>query len=265
MKRRIKIGITDCARYVNYEKWFLDAPESVDVIRLSYSLDNVDCVEQCDGIVLSGGEDVDPRRYKRPELLEKLNLVDIDEQRDEFELKVIDKAMKQKLPILGICRGMQLFNVYHGGTLVYDIPSVKNVAGHGKISGIDQRHGIIVEEETLLNQITGCTTGQINSSHHQCVDILANPLLIAAKADETEIINEESECPDNSIVEATQWKNVDDDQFFLGVQWHPERMPDQENPFSSRIRQAFLDHIKNKNDIDHTSTTTTEPAIPAAC
>jgi putative glutamine amidotransferase len=101
----IHVGITDCARYANYERWFLDAPVKVNVIRLSYHLNNLDDIEKCQGIVLSGGEDVDPRRYKRPDLLGRLEFTDIDEKRDEFEWEVIERALKLKLCILGICRG----------------------------------------------------------------------------------------------------------------------------------------------------------------
>jgi len=226
----ICIGITDCARYANYEKWFLDAPEDLYVIRLSYHLDNLDAIEQCQGVVLSGGEDVDPRRYRRPDLLGRIELTDIDEKRDEFEIRVIERALKLRLPILGICRGMQLFNVYHGGTLIFDIPSVTQITGHAKVLGLDQRHEIHVAEKTLLNQITGCLKGHVNSSHHQCVETLAEVLLAVAKAEDP-------------IIEATQWKNTDDNPFYLGVQWHPERMIDQSSPFSHNIRQAFLEYI----------------------
>ena len=101
----MNVGITDCARYENYERWFLDAPVKVYVIRLSYKLNNLDDVKQCQGIVLSGGEDVDPCRYRRADLRNRLELTDIDEKRDEFEWGVIDRALELKLPILGICRG----------------------------------------------------------------------------------------------------------------------------------------------------------------
>jgi putative glutamine amidotransferase len=101
----IIVGITDCARYANYERWFLDAPIKVNVLRLSYNLNNIDDIEKCQGIVLSGGEDVDPRRYKRPDLLGRLEFTDIDEKRDEFEWEVITRALKLQLPILSICRG----------------------------------------------------------------------------------------------------------------------------------------------------------------
>ncbi|CAF4650105.1 unnamed protein product, partial [Rotaria socialis] len=201
----ITVGVTDCARYTNYERWFLDAPVKVNVIRLSYSLNNVDDVEKCQGVVLSGGEDVDPRRYKRPDLLDRLELADIDEKRDQFEWEVIALALTLKLPMLGICRGMQLFNVYQGGTLIFDIPTVTNINGHAKVQGIDQRHDIHVVENTFLNQITGCVKGAVNSSHHQCVETLGKNLLVAARAEEP-------------IVEAMQYQNVDEYPFYLGVQ-----------------------------------------------
>jgi len=225
----ITIGITDCARYTNYERWFLDAPLNVSVLRLSYHLKNANDIEQCHGIVLSGGEDVDPRRYKRPDLVGRLELTDIDLERDEFEWEIIKRALELELPILGICRGMQLFNVYQGGTLIFDIPSVTNIVGHAKFQGMDQRHEITVGEKTLLHQITGCTKGAVNSSHHQCVENVGNNLLIVARAEDP-------------VVEAIQWEDAENKPFYLGVQWHPERMVDQNSPFSYNIRQAFLDY-----------------------
>ncbi|UJR28141.1 hypothetical protein I4U23_009396 [Adineta vaga] len=232
---RIRIGITDCARYGNYERWFLDAPEKIDIIRLSYGLNNLDDIEKCQGVVLSGGEDVDPRRYKRPDLLGRIEFTDIDEKRDDFEMQVIRRSLQLKLPILSICRGMQLFNVYHGGTLIYDIPTVTKISGHAKVQGIDQRHEILVREKTLLKEITGCARGAVNSSHHQCVETLGEELTVAATAEEP-------------IIEAIQWKNTKDNPFYLGVQWHPERMIDQTSPFSFNIRQAFLDYITDHED-----------------
>ncbi|CAF4668459.1 unnamed protein product [Rotaria sp. Silwood1] len=229
----INIGITDCARYTNYERWFLDAPIKVDVIRLSYNLNNIDDIDKCHGIVLSGGEDVDPRRYKRPDLLGQVEFTDIDEKRDEFEWEVIERALKLQLPILAICRGMQLFNVYQGGTLIFDIPKVTNINGHAKIQGMDQRHEVNVVEESLLNKITGCVKGAVNSSHHQCVETLGKNLSIAAIAEDP-------------IVEAVQYENTQEYPFYLGVQWHPERMVDQDSPFSYNIRQAFLDYITER-------------------
>ena len=100
---------------------------------------------------------------------------------------------------------MQLFNVYQGGTLIFDIPTVTNINGHAKIQGMDQRHEINVGEKTLLNEITGCIKGAVNSSHHQCVETLGKNLIVAATAEDP-------------IVEAIQWQNAHEYPFYLGVQ-----------------------------------------------
>ncbi|CAF4678811.1 unnamed protein product [Rotaria socialis] len=212
----IKIGITDCARYGNYERWMLDAPEKVDPIRLSYHLSNLDDIEKCHGLILSGGEDVDPRRYKRPDLSGRIELTDIDEKRDDFEIEIIKYALQLKLPILAICRG------------------------------VDQRHDVFVRDGAFLKEITGCLKGAVNSAHHQCIEKVGANLAVVAKAEE-------------SVIEAIEWKAPCENPYFLGVQWHPERMVDQTSPFSCNIRQAFLDSsikyeeriLSSENDINH--------------
>jgi gamma-glutamyl-gamma-aminobutyrate hydrolase PuuD len=154
------IGITVGPRYENYERWMLNGSQLVRIIRLSYELNNLADVENCHGILLSGGEDIHPCRYGRADLYNHLSPTEIDENRDEFEWHVIEQCLKLRLPILGICRGrrmiliidnmkeemklallfhvgMQLLNVYQGGTLIHDIFEMKNIMGHSKVQGID--------------------------------------------------------------------------------------------------------------------------------
>ena len=230
MENKIRIGITDCKKYQQYELWFLNAPEDVEVVHLSYDQNNVDDIAACDGIVLSGGEDVHPERYNMPELLQHLNENDINKNRDEFEWQVIKKGIELNKPFLGICRGLQMMNVYLGGTLIPDIPTVKNHIGHGKINDIDGQHSIEVKENSLLQSITGNMCGEINSAHHQSANLVAAPLKVTATSK-----------PD--IVEALEWKEPAGKPFLLLVQWHPERMSEQQNPFAANIRKAFIDNI----------------------
>ena len=230
MQPKIKIGITDCKKYKNYEQWFLNAPEDVEVIQLSYHDNNLYVVDQCDGIVLSGGEDVHPERYKRPDLLRHLNEDNINPTRDEFEWRVIEKSFALKKPVLGICRGLQLMNIYLGGSLIHDIPTVKDHHGHGSKENIDGRHSIHVQENSLLHFITKNTSGEINSAHHQAVEKYADDLVITAISEP-------------GIVETLEWASPQNKPWLLLVQWHPERMPDQDNPFASGIRTAFLHQI----------------------
>jgi putative glutamine amidotransferase len=230
MQQPIKIGITDCKKYLNYQRWFLDAPEQVEVIQLSHQLQNLHLVQQCDGIVLSGGEDVHPERYNRADLLQHLNEANINPTRDEFEWAVIEKAVSAHKPILGICRGLQLMNVFLGGSLIHDIPTVKNYHSHAAKNNIDGRHHIQVQEASLLHQITAQVQGEINSAHHQSVEKFADTLVITATSDP-------------GIVEALEWKEPAGKPWLLLLQWHPERMPDQQNPFAGNIRTAFIKHI----------------------
>ena len=122
-QKKLIIGVTDCSKYANYNKWIASYAESVEVIKLSYDSNNIDDLENCHGIVLTGGEDVHPRFYGKPELYEYCYKEDVNEVRDEFEWRVLEYSKKNKLPMLGICRGLQVANVFYGGTLIPDIPS----------------------------------------------------------------------------------------------------------------------------------------------
>ncbi len=223
--KRINIGITDCSKYANYEKWFLDVKD-VAVTELSYQLRNENDVEQCNGIVLTGGQDIHPRYYNKPEYLSMLDRKEINEERDVFELKVVELAFKTKKPVFGICRGLQMVNVFLGGTLIPDIPSISNKKEHGKIDGKDQRHPIRVDERSLLYKLIGKSYGTVNSAHHQAVDLLGKDLMITANS--------------GSIIEALEWKHPTGKPCLMLVQWHPERMEDQHNPFASKLRDEFI-------------------------
>jgi putative glutamine amidotransferase len=226
MNPTIKIGITDCGKFDNYRRWI--ETTGVEVIKLGFQSQNAGDVEKCDGVVFSGGEDLDPEQYGRPEFVAEYGLKEIIPERDRFEYQVLEKALTTGKPVLGICRGLQLINVYLGGTLVPDIPTLFHSAKHGKINGIDQTHIIDVEEDSLLKSICGTNTGTVNSAHHQSADQPAPLLKVSAYGE-----------PD--IVEAMEWKDPADKSWLLMVQWHPERMKDPESPFSAAVKNAFLE------------------------
>ena len=221
---KLKIGITDCSKYLNYERW-LQAVPHVEIIKLSHHEKNAGLVSRCDGIVLTGGQDVHPKYYN-PEYINLLNPADISEDRDAFEWEILEKVFTENKPLLGICRGMQFVNVFLGGSLIPDIPSVTGDQEHAKINGIDQRHSIRVEKNSLLYNTSHVTSGEVNSAHHQSVDDAAPDLEVIAHS--------------GSIVEAMQWKHPEKRPWLLLVQWHPERMEDQENPFAAALRDELL-------------------------
>src|SRR5687767_6629256 len=116
MSDKIIIGVTDCSKFDIYRDWVLSYNKNVEVIQLGYKLNNFDEIRKCNGIVLTGGEDVHPRFYNQPEYYPYCYDDDIDEKRDEFEFKVLTYTEANSVPVLGICRGMQVGNVFFGGT-----------------------------------------------------------------------------------------------------------------------------------------------------
>ncbi|HVH69350.1 MAG TPA: gamma-glutamyl-gamma-aminobutyrate hydrolase family protein [Gemmatimonadales bacterium] len=155
------------------------------------------------GLVLSGGEDVDPGRYgatPHPQLGE------VDPARDTVELALIAGAERRRLPLLAICRGIQILNVAHGGTLYQDLPSERP----GPIDHADEgrRHGLRVERSTQLHHVVGALTATVNSRHHQAIRDLAPGLRATAWAED-------------GVIEGVEGTGTDA-PWVVAVQWHPE-------------------------------------------
>jgi putative glutamine amidotransferase len=228
---KLKIGITQSeTNYANYPKWIVGT-EGVDIIELSYDHNNFGDVALCDGVVLTGGIDSHPQFYLEDFDLDYPHAPDeFAVHRDEFELAVLREAIKHKKPILGICRGLQLINIFFGGTLHLDIGEDNNKK-HKKMEGIDKKHAILVDKNSLFFNITQQEHGIVNSAHHQAIEILGKDLKVSATSDD-------------NFIEAIELADSKE-QFLLAVQWHPERMLDTESPFTKNIRNAFLDKCKN--------------------
>jgi putative glutamine amidotransferase len=181
-----------------------------------------------DGLLLSGGGDVDPLHYGHQRLT---RLSSADRPRDRVELFLARKAYALDIPILGICRGMQLLNVALGGTLVQDITRQRPSAGlHDFHDGHPRdfpAHPVHIQQTPRLPLLVGARALPVNSLHHQCVDQVAGGLLVAAVA------------PDG-IPEAVE---APDKRFVLGVQWHPEELVDSD----PRHRQIFEHFVAAAN------------------
>lgn len=215
----MKIGITFSEiNYENYPKWIV-GNDNVEMIHFSYEKNNIEDLAKCNGIVFSGGVDIKPENINYENAPRKFY-----PERDDFEERILEKSLELKIPILGICRGLQLINVYFGGSLILDLGETENEIHKKGIA--DKTHDIEIREDSLLFNISGKTKGEVNSAHHQAVDKLGLGLKSVAESQ-------------NGVIEALELENLQD-QFLLAVQWHPERMEDQNNPLKKNIREAFL-------------------------
>lgn len=202
------IGITRCSKLDDYIASVERTGARVRVLEVSDSPKKV--LEEIDGLVLTGGGDIDPVFYgedRHP------SVEDAEPGRDEFEIDLARRAVESDLPVLAICRGAQVLNVAMGGSLVQDIPSaVESDLPHTIREPKNQvAHDVTVVPGTKLEQVLGAavTSGQlcrVNSRHHQSVGRLGRDLTASATA------------PDG-IVEAIE---APQKTFCIGVQWHPE-------------------------------------------
>lgn len=158
-------------------------------------------VARCDGLILPGGGDITPAFFG-----EKNNgSRNIDTELDILQLQALELAMRKSIPVLGICKGMQIINVGLGGTLVQDLPSA-SCAIHRYEDG-DKYHASVIQKDSCLHTLYG-ELAIINSAHHQAVRELGDGLRAIQW------------CPEDQCVEALVHETLP----LIGVQWHPERI-----------------------------------------
>lgn len=202
------IGVTRCSRLDDYLASIERSGARPRVLEVSESPRTV--LETLDGVLLTGGGDVDPVFYGEHR---HQSVEDAEPGRDEFEIDLARRAMEQDLPILAICRGAQVLNVAAGGTLVQDIPSAVTTDLSHSITEPKNcvAHDIEVAADSRLHAALGGAVDascacRVNSRHHQSVGTLGQRLVATAKA------------PDG-VIEGIE---APDATFCVGVQWHPE-------------------------------------------
>ena len=178
------------------------------------------------GVIITGGEDVNPNLFGKDSLRNMCGT--INPYRDSLEIKMINYALINKIPIFGICRGLQIMNVSQGGSLIIDIPTFIGDSLHRKSTG-RTNHKVLIMPNSRVSLFVKADSGQVLSNHHQAIDDLAEIFNIAALA------------PD-SVIEAIEIKDSTKYNFAVGVQWHPEGM-DFNDKLSKNFALEFLTHV----------------------
>jgi putative glutamine amidotransferase len=213
-RTRANVSYGDAARAAGLRPYILPvlAPADADTM-----------LEGMAGLILTGGEDVDPAHYGATA---HPALGAVHAQRDAFEIALVRAARSRRLPTLAICRGVQIANVALGGTLVQDLPSECPAAiphdGHWGRS--DRVHALRVTDGSRLATAIGATNATINSLHHQALARVADGLIAVAHA------------PDG-VVEGVEWAGRD--WWMTGVQWHPEELTDTAEAWDRALFAAF--------------------------
>src|SRR6202171_1403765 len=240
--RRPVIGICTALEHARWSVWDQEAvllPRNyVEALRVAGGFavrrppdaglvgDPEEALELIDGLVLAGGADIDPASYGQAQHAETAGTV---LERDEFEIALVRAAIERDLPVLGICRGMQLLNVALGGTLLQHLPERFGHHEHrrvvGSFDGAD--HDVDVSEGTLAMRVVDEASHATKSHHHQGVDRLGEGLRVSAIS------------PGDGLAEAIELPGK---RFVLGVQWDPEA--DAASPVLAAFLQAATEHAQ---------------------
>ncbi len=181
-------------------------------------------VDLVDGVLLTGGGDVDPALYNATHAAP---LQDVDPRRDIIESALVRKSIDYARPLLAVCRGVQMLNVALGGTLIPDLPSAGWASHDQNAPSAEPHHDVSIDPASRVGRALGRTTVAVNSFHHQAVRTAAAPLKAVAWASD-------------GLIEAVEL--VDTSRWVVGVQWHPEMMvpnhPAQAELFRALVEQA---------------------------
>ena len=181
-------------------------------------------LDRLDGLVLTGGCDIDPGAYGAARHSQTGGS---SPERDEFELALARAALERDMPLLGICRGMQLLNVAAGGGIEQHLPDVIGSEMHRHTPGAFADHHVRIEPGTLAARVVGREQEAVKSHHHQAIDGLGDGLVASAWSVE------------DGVVEAIEQP---DRRFALGVLWHPEE--DE----ASRVLHALVDEARTRSE-----------------
>lgn len=201
---------------------------NVGCSQIDLNLENVDfyidILDQVDGVIFAGGNDFDPAIYGGGD---RSLVEDYDFSDDKADIRFLEACLDKDIPVLGVCRGFQLINIYFGGSLYEDLPSQfsKKIKHRNGKDGFTS-HNVTLEHNSRLFELLGEENWTVNSYHHQGVKDLGQGLVVNARSDD-------------GLVEAFENPSY---KYLCGIQWHPEA--EDENLLSDRIFDDFLSSLR---------------------
>lgn len=211
---------------VRYSTWLEYQKIPMNYINLyPLSIDQaIDSLKKCDALILSGGEDIYPGLFGQ--LADTIRCGDINRHRDSLEISLYQTAKMLKMPVLGICRGLQMVNVAEGGSLFIDLPTDNNSGELHRIGQEDwAQHYVVFSKDSELYKVIGQDSVLVESNHHQGINNLASPLQLLAHSSD-------------GLAESVGRKDAESG-YLLAVQWHPEYAK-RTDESSGKIAGLFL-------------------------
>ena len=227
-KEEIASGTNKIEKYLAAVRHAGGQPVPISLAASSDSLARL--VSTLDGIVLTGSPaDVEPSRYRTPR---HAKCAEADDDRERVDFALLEACFAARKPVLAICYGIQSLNVFLLGTLIQDVPSeigTKVLHSDYKQGATDPLHGIAIEAGSRMSKMVGARETLVNSSHHQAILVPGRDLRPTARAWD-------------GVIEAVEW--IGDENWVVGVQWHPERMMESDPParalFGSLVKEAAM-------------------------
>ena len=199
-------------------------------------------ISRCDGVLLPGsGADVDPAKYGAER---DPKTAPADPKRDTVDELLLQDAYNMRKPVLAVCYGLQILNVYRSGTLIQHIPEFlppdkKTLVNHEAGRKVEYAHQVVIDPQSKLAQIAGANEIAANSSHHQSAGEIGDGLRVVAR------------CKEDGIIEALE--GTSPEHFVLAVQWHPERSTGDAPSraiFSSLVEAARARHLQLQGEFE---------------
>jgi putative glutamine amidotransferase len=189
-------------------------------------------LDRIDALILAGGSDVDPANYGSAPAPQTTHTTPV---RDEIEIALLQRALERDMPVLGICRGMQVLNIVRGGDLIQHLPTVTNSDEHVRRPGVWEggTHAVALTPGSLAERAVGADHATVYSQHHQAIGRLGNDLTVTGTS------------PDDGVIEAVE---LTDHDYVLGVQWHPEA------DTTSTVIKDLVEHARTVAREDHRHT-----------